>query len=163
MKQLKKVISIMLAICMLITAMPETVFAVEEQEVNITAEPVFVKVPNVILCEDSISTYELDDSGNPVLKDSNEEKWIDRLANLPEWAINFYDWMVENSDGDGDEDALINPRTGEVKETENGSVYTYQIATIPEQTLRFEFPIGSTEEEALEARAIKARAKAPCV
>ena len=83
---------------------------------------------------------ELDEDGNPVLTDTNHVRWIDRLANLPDWAIHMYDWMAENSDGDEVEDALINPTTGQAYDMDGKEVYVYHVATTPEQTLEFVFP-----------------------
>lgn len=44
------------------------------------------------------------------LKEGNHEKWIDRIdLTGSDSAADFYDWLVENSDGDGKNDALIDP------------------------------------------------------
>lgn len=42
------------------------------------------------------------------LKDGNYEKWIDRIdLTGQDYALEFYDWLIENTDGDGENDLLI--------------------------------------------------------
>ncbi len=148
MKQMKKVMSMMLVICILVTLMPVSAFAAKEQPLQIDIKPGIVKVAKLDSFEDSITTYELDENGNPTITDTNEVRWIDRLADLPDWAMEFYDWMAENSDGDGSEDALINPTSGELYELGSDDyAYVHQIAELPEQALEFEFTPGATESE----------------
>ena len=58
------------------------------------------------------------------LADGTHEKWIDRLdLTSVEYARDFYDWLVENTDNDGIEDALIDIDDNEQK-------ITHKIATI---------------------------------
>lgn len=65
----------------------------------------------------------------PQLKPTNEVRWIDRIADLPEYAMDFYDWLEENSDGDGVADALIDPQTAE----RSGDSYFYTVARFDEK------------------------------
>jgi len=65
----------------------------------------------------------------PQLKPTNEVRWIDRIADLPDYAMDFYDWLEENSDGDGVEDALIDPLTAE----QSGGSYFYTAAVFDEK------------------------------
>ena len=59
------------------------------------------------------------------LKEGNYERWIDRLADLPEYATDFYEWLEENSDNDGHDDALI-----EIEQASAvGDGYSYQIVS----------------------------------
>ena len=47
---------------------------------------------------------------NPALADGRHIEWIDRVDfSGAEYALELYAWMRENSDGDGAEDALIDP------------------------------------------------------
>ncbi len=56
--------------------------------------------------------FALDASGLPTLAAGNFAAWIDRLDAPPSYATNFYQWLVENADGDGTADALIDPSQG---------------------------------------------------
>ena len=65
----------------------------------------------------------------PALKPTNEAQWIDRIADLPDYARDFYDWLVENSDGDGADDALIDPYSA----TYDSGAYVYTVAVFEEK------------------------------
>ena len=49
------------------------------------------------------------------LKKGSYAKWIDRInfGDKKSDALDFYEWLIENSDNDGEEDALIAPETAE--------------------------------------------------
>lgn len=45
------------------------------------------------------------------LADGYHERWIDRVAQLPEYALNTYTWLEDNTNAQG---ALVNPSKGEL-------------------------------------------------
>ena len=63
---------------------------------------------------------------NVSLASGTHEKWIDRLdLSTAQYAKDLYDWLIENSDNDGEDDALIDVSKDRyliVKETINFSV-----------------------------------------
>ena len=60
----------------------------------------------------------------PALKEGSFALWIDRVDFTgAEYAEELYDWLVENSDGDGEQDALIEPTEGEAADGK----YVYKI------------------------------------
>lgn len=130
MKQMKKVISVLIAICMLVSTIPANVFAAgQKQEGYFIFDGGERQLPSIITSGEEFSMFALDADGNPILKESNEVRWIDRLADLPEYSMEFYDWLAENSDGDGTEDALINPTTGVDLEKDN-QTYVHPVTTV---------------------------------
>ncbi len=50
--------------------------------------------------------FAVDSSGKVALKDENFERWIDRI-NVPDYAITFYNTLVEGADNDNKSDVLI--------------------------------------------------------
>ncbi|MBE5741816.1 MAG: hypothetical protein E7360_00645 [Clostridiales bacterium] len=56
------------------------------------------------------------------LKKGNYAKWIDRVnfGEYKEMARSFYEWLEENTDNDGVDDALINPTDAELFEIKDG-------------------------------------------
>ena len=56
---------------------------------------------------ESYSFFAAPGSYNPPLKCENAVRWIDRLDAMPQYALELYSWMEENSDNDGQQDALI--------------------------------------------------------
>lgn len=72
----------------------------------------------------------------PTLKTGNYERFVDRV-NLPDYAISFYNALIEGSDNDGYHDFLIDPASSSLVETitikENGvnvNASAVKIATI---------------------------------
>lgn len=57
------------------------------------------------------------------LAKGNHEKWLDRIAYLPVYAQNFYDWLVENSTAQG---ALADPTKG----TNFGGEYCHSVVNV---------------------------------
>ena len=56
----------------------------------------------------------------PALASGNHVRWIDRIANLPDYASAFYDWLEANTSVDG---ALADPTKG----TKMGSGYVHML------------------------------------
>ena len=61
--------------------------------------------------------------GGPSLAEGNHERWIDRIANPPQYALDFYTWLEENANADG---ALADPTMGMQIE----DIYVYHVHTI---------------------------------
>ncbi len=151
MQRLKKIISCWLVICMLVTMIPANVFAAtQEKEGYMLLEGETREMPPISTSADALSAFSLDENGNPEIKDSNEVRWIDRLADLPEYVVEFYEWLEENSDGDRVEDALINPTTGMDLEKDNNT-FVHQAAKVNGGELEYTFTPGASEAEIKEA------------
>lgn len=76
------------------------------------------------------------------------QKWIDRIDFTDaDYARDFYDWLVENSDGDGENDALI-----------DGSLESITVRTITGETSYDVTADGSTENKVKEAMSVVAQA-----
>ncbi len=77
------------------------------------AEPGAAREPYELISGDittieNISYAAQSDKLGPPLKEGRYEKWIDRIdCTGAEYIIDLYNWLAENSDGDGVEDALI--------------------------------------------------------
>ena len=57
---------------------------------------------------ENISNAAQSDKLGPALKAGNYEKWIDRIdCTGAEYITDLYNWLIENTDGDGTEDSLI--------------------------------------------------------
>ena len=71
------------------------------------------------------------------LNSGNHQKWIDRVDfSTAKYARDFYDWLVENSDGDGENDALI-----------DGSLESYSVRVIEGATTYDVGASGSVEDK----------------
>ena len=60
----------------------------------------------------SFATFARDANGNPSLTPGNHEKWIDRV-DMEAYTTSLYNWLEENSDNDGSDDALIDVTQGD--------------------------------------------------
>ncbi len=60
----------------------------------------------------SFATFGRDANGNPSLTPGNHEKWIDRV-DMEAYTTSLYNWLEENSDNDGSDDALIDVTQGD--------------------------------------------------
>lgn len=60
----------------------------------------------------------------PVLAEGSYAAWFDRLDDLPEYAVDFYRWLEENTGAEG---ALADPATA----TLDDDSYVYLLATLP--------------------------------
>lgn len=116
MLRLRNVFAVVLTVCMLLTAVPlqpayaqsETVCVVEEEWDS-----------SLILREEHNS----DLVSGPVLAEGSHIRWIDRIGNLPAFAVEFYGWLEENATVGG---VLVDPSLGV---SFNG--YTaYKVATV---------------------------------
>ena len=104
----------------------------------------------------SFTTFARNATGNPGLHTGNHEKWIDRV-DLEAYAISLYDWLAENSDNDGNTDALIDVTQGEeylYTDSETGATlaegYVHSLTMIGGD-IRLELPYDVKEEELFDA------------
>ena len=114
--KIKKWTSLFLVICMVIALLPVRTFAAKTPEM-------IYELPEMEMSTE-VSAYSVRSNFNGLtLAEGNHEKWIDRIADLPEYAIDFYEWLVENGTADG---ALADVKKGEL---ENGN-YVYNVGTM---------------------------------
>ena len=136
-RKAKAVLAVPLALCLTMTGVNQTAFA-EEAGTGDTVGTGGVEAASIISagqpdaeegqgeliyqCIDlgKVETsalqwdfFAVDSSGKVALKDENFERWIDRI-NVPDYAITFYNTLVEGADNDnksdgGDSDIRIPP------------------------------------------------------
>lgn len=85
-------------------------------------------------------------SSAPTLKEGNYEQWVDRVDDLPKYATDLYDWLVDNSQKDG---AL---RTG-VTDTlfpNTTDSYVYYVTNSIKENISFTYPSGYSNEQKFE-------------
>lgn len=131
----KKVLCILLALLLTLPLLPASAWAVDSEVPGETfTGPIRIVdaaeyIPTTKLPGGTLFPSALDGNGYVKLKDSNEVRWIDRLdLTGADYTMEFYNWLVENSDGDGVEDALIDPSTNSTM-TDYG--YAHMAAEIP--------------------------------
>lgn len=76
-----------------------------------------------------LPAHRLAEAAAPKPASGTHVKWIDRIANLPDYARTFYSWLEKNATATG---ALSDPTLG----TNIGGVYVHQVHTI-EGTAKF--------------------------
>ena len=139
------ILTAVLICCVFLSLLPMSAAAQTEQEI-VQGEESFEVV--VVSKRDIIGAdpdkKKLDADGIPAIKSTPEEKWIDRLDDPPAYVREFYNWLVENSDGDGSEDALIQPTTGAYL---FDRYYGHTIVTLEKQTLSFTYDSSTTTLE----------------
>lgn len=82
-------------------------------------------------------------SSNIPLKDGRYERWIDRLADLPDYARGYYNWLAQNANAQG---ALADPA---LAEQESGNFY--HTVTVHTQTLQLAATTSNYDTVASEA------------
>lgn len=113
---MKKLLCLLLALAMALTALPAGVFA--REEVQFLELGTSVEAPKL-----GSQTEDRTDEG-PQLAPGRHALWFDRLGELPQYAADFYRWLVDNSDAG---EALADPTVaGTYKDA-----YVYDLATVP--------------------------------
>ena len=107
-----KWISIFVVLTLILALLPCQVMAKETEEFQIIGRQ-----------EENITVFSSATTQGPALADGNHEKWIDRIANLPDYAADFYTWLEDNATATG---ALVNPALG----TNMNGDYVYTLTTI---------------------------------
>ncbi len=69
-------------------------------------------------------------SSAPQLAEGNYAKWIDRLAALPEYAVDFYQWLEENANAEG---ALADPTRAQQMDGDYYYLVTTETGTVQAQ------------------------------
>ncbi len=108
----KKLTRVFLLICMVVVLLPVRSFAAEEAEL-------IYELPSMEMSTEVASYSVRNTFTGPTLSEGKHEKWIDRIANLPDYAADFYEWLVENGTVNG---ALADVKKGEL--VEGNYVYT---------------------------------------
>ncbi|MBP3351331.1 MAG: hypothetical protein J6L65_02885 [Lachnospiraceae bacterium] len=106
---------------------PPVVTEGEEITIEVSPEIEYMELPTLETSAVSISMFALRGNENVPLADGTHAKWIERLdLTGADYAMPFYNWLVENSDNDGAEDALIDPTatSGTVVNSDGTYYYT---------------------------------------
>ena len=152
----KKLLSLALTLSMCLSMLPATALAVEsetgEQTGTGTSEIQVFEFPEMETSAESFGFFALGQNDQVKLADGTHVEWIDRLdlTGAEEYAIPFYNWLVENSDGDGTQDALID-FTHATKMDEGEYAYPAVVST---GTVNFTFTPGG-DQTAAEAAAVE--------
>jgi len=145
-------------------AAPEETLVSDSTDGNESSEQVVIRGEDifevVVVSENEITgahtdKKKLDANGIPAIKSTPEEKWIDRLDDPPAYVRKLYNWLIENSDGDGVEDALIEPTTAEFLFDQ---YYGYHLVTLENLTASYTYGGSTTLEAAGDAQIEKQKA-----
>lgn len=141
MDRIKKMLSALLVICLVLTLIPAGAVAVSSQGT--------MEQGGYMEAEQDVYASEITVGNGPTLAEGNHVRWIDRLADLPTYATDFYQWLEKNAATDG---ALVDPTKGSLRDGK----YVYYLATVPGTV---EFTYGTDEDpEAKALEAIRAHA-----
>lgn len=91
--------------------------------------------PDFEISGDGISFY----SDLPEISEEREVNWIDRIHNKPQYAVDFYNWLIENSNSDG---ALVTA----AEENISDGISAHQITTFSDKQY-FNFTPGISSSE----------------
>lgn len=111
MKQFKKFIGSLFILAIFIALNPMNVNA-EQYKGELWGDPVIMEPVQMETAAETLAMFTLNNSG-PQLKDGNYADWIDRIDNLPDYALEFYQWLEEGANGDKIKDDLINIKNDE--------------------------------------------------
>lgn len=105
---MKKLLCILLTVAMLLSLLPGQVLAAQTEMVWQETE--------------QVKELSNETAGGLTLAEGNHELWVDRIANLPDYAETFYQWLENNATADG---ALADPTLA----TERNGSYVYKLET----------------------------------
>lgn len=123
--RMKKILSALLVLALLLSVLPIGVFA--------SSEIYYVEEHCTELHPSRKSTV------GPELAPGNHALYVDRLADLPDYALEYYRWLENNTGLDG---ALVDPTVG----TEHEKGY-YHLVTKVEKSKQFNITSTTTKEE----------------
>ena len=109
----KKIICGLLALVLALSVLPVQSLAAEAKYVNVTGERVLTRQDSK-----AATNYTF------TLAQGNHVRWIDRVANVPRYALDFYDWMEDNVVEGG---ALVDPTVGSEV---SGTDYYHTVTTL---------------------------------
>lgn len=112
------------------------VIYIEETESNLN-DPLVM--PEVEISGDPFSFFGI----LPEISEDREVMWIDRIHNKPQYATDFYNWLVANESSGG---ALVSAHEQTI--TENGTSYQVHKVTDYTDEAYFELPKGTTAAKA---------------
>ncbi len=104
-----------------------------------------VEMPELVTSGMGYGVFTLD---NPYLQEGEYANWVDRLI-LPDEVRGLYDWMVENSDGDGVDDALID-QDQKVYDVVLQKNYTFTATNSQNMQAEFDDFVSEKDKEMLE-------------
>lgn len=119
--------------------------------VEVPTQIEYMELPELQTSAVSMSMFALRGNENVPLAGGTHAKWIERLdLSGADYAMPFYNWLVENSDNDGTEDGLIDPTaensTVTVINSQGEVVYFYQLKEITGE-VAFTFVPGVSEDQ----------------
>ena len=132
----RKFLAVLMAVVLVLSLLPAQVLALSgsgtlEQGGYLQSEQVYQSAGNVV-------------GEGPQLAEGNYVRWIDRLADMPQWSIDFYQWLERHDDEGG----LLSDPT--VLTAYNGR-YLHQLTTVTND-VPFTYADGeSAADKALEA------------
>lgn len=111
----RKFLAVLMAVVLVLSLLPAQVLALSgsgtlEQGGYLQSEQVYQSAGNVV-------------GDGPQLAEGNYVRWIDRLAELPQWSIDFYQWLERHDDAGG---LLSDPTTL----TPYNGRYLHQLTTV---------------------------------
>ena len=118
---MKKLLCLMLTLVMLLSLLPGQALAVRSESVWQDTEQI------TYLSGETISD-------GLTLADGNYQLWVDRVANLPDYAKNFYGWLEDNATATG---ALADPTLA----TNRSGSYVYPLDSF-DGTVEFTYSAG---------------------
>lgn len=125
---------------------PPVVTEGEEITVEVSPEIEYMELPELQTSAVSISMFALRGNENVPLAGTHA-KWIERLdLTGADYAMPFYNWLVENSDNDGAEDALIEPTATSGTVVNSDGTYYYTLKEFTGE-VEFTFTPGETQEQ----------------
>ena len=138
---MKKLLCLMLTVAMLLSLLPGQALAVRSESVWQDTEQITYLSGQTV-------------SDGLTLADGNHQLWVDRVANLPDYAETFYGWLEDNATATG---ALADPTLA----TNRSGSYVYPLDTFS-GTVGFTYSAGDdmmalAKEAALAALAPKAQ------
>lgn len=113
--EIKKLLSVLLAFAMVLTLLPVSVFA---KAGDVVSFDYHMEAPQLYSDTETV-VYD-----GPELSQGEHAHWYDRLGNLPDYGVDFYQWLEENTGAGG---ALADPTAATL---DDGS-YVHVMATLP--------------------------------
>lgn len=114
---------------------------------EIEPKTIITKLPEIETSAMSMAMFAFRGVRNVLLAEGNHAKWIERLdLSGAEYAVDFYDWLIENSDNDGINDALIDPTANSEGVVHADGKHYYLLKEITGEA-PFTFEKGATNEE----------------
>ena len=105
---IKKLVSVLIVLTLLLSLLPLSAFA--QSEVTYVSSPRVEKITPRSASE------------APTLASGKHQTYLDRIASLPDYAVEYYHWMEDNAVADG---ILADPTKGEIVEGDYGHVVTH--------------------------------------